>query len=158
MRRKMQTPEPPAPDTRGVHLWLVLWRAYDALRACAERNIAAQGLGFSDFAVLESLLHLGPLPVNTIGPKVRLTSGSISVAVDRLEARGLVERRGVPGDRRTRVVHLTRAGRTLAQRAFASHEAAMEEAAAALAPAERAHLLGLLRRLGLAAQAGRDPL
>jgi MarR family transcriptional regulator, 2-MHQ and catechol-resistance regulon repressor len=157
----MQSDHPAAPDTRGVHLWLVLWRAYDALRAHAERNIAAQGLGFSDFAVLESLLHLGPLPVNTIGPKVRLTSGSITVAVDRLAGRGLVVRRGDPEDRRTRVVHLTRVGRTLAQRAFASHEAAMEEAAAALPAPKRRQLLRLLKQLGHAAAAQlpeRDPL
>ena len=153
----MQRANRTAPDTRGVHLWLVLWRAYDALRCHAERNIAAQNLGFSDFAVLESLLHLGPLPVNTIGPKVRLTSGAITTAVDRLEDRGLVERRGDPADRRARVVHLTPAGRRLAERAFASHEAAMEDAAQALSGPERADLLRLLKKLGLSAIA-RDPL
>jgi len=47
----------------------------------------------SDFAVLEALLHKGPLPVNEIGKKVLLTSGSMTVAVDRLEQRRLVERR-----------------------------------------------------------------
>ena len=41
----------------------------------------------SDFAVLEALLHKGPLPINEIGKKVLLTSGSITVAVDRLESK-----------------------------------------------------------------------
>jgi DNA-binding MarR family transcriptional regulator len=54
----------------------------------------------SDFAVLEALLHKGPLPVNEIGKKVLLTSGSITVAVDRLETKGLVERRASGADRR----------------------------------------------------------
>src|SRR3954453_23123120 len=57
----------------GIHLWLVLWKAYDSLRKQAEQSIAAMGLNWSDFAVLEVLLHKGPLPVNTIGVKVMLT-------------------------------------------------------------------------------------
>jgi MarR family transcriptional regulator, 2-MHQ and catechol-resistance regulon repressor len=138
----------------GVHLWLVLWKAFDALQAYALRNVACLGLGITDFAVLEAILHKGPLPVNTIGAKVRLTSGSISVAVDRLEAKGLVERRGDPEDRRTRVVHLTEPGRKLIDRAFAAHAKAMEKvAAAALSPRERAHAVALLKKLGTAAEA-----
>jgi MarR family transcriptional regulator, 2-MHQ and catechol-resistance regulon repressor len=74
-------------DTSGVHLWLVLVKAFRALAVHAEESLnrSRTGLGGSDFRVLEGLLHKGPLPVNTIGPKVWLTPGSISVAVDRLE-------------------------------------------------------------------------
>jgi MarR family len=50
--------------------------------------------------VLEALLHKGPLPVNTIGPKVHRTPGSISVAVDRLLEKGLVSRAESSEDRR----------------------------------------------------------
>src|SRR5215831_6214526 len=66
--------------SEGVHLWLVLLKAYAALKAHAECHIRSLGIGFSDFAVLEALLHKGPLPVNTIGSMVRLTSGSITAA------------------------------------------------------------------------------
>jgi len=74
-------------DTSGVDVWLVLMKAYHALAARVEEslNLSETGLGDSDFRVLEALLSKGPLPVNTIGPKVWLTPGSISVAVDRLE-------------------------------------------------------------------------
>jgi len=41
------------------------------------------GLGPSDFEALEVLIHKGPLPVNALGQKIRFTSGSISVAIDR---------------------------------------------------------------------------
>ena len=62
-------------DTSGVHVWLVLWKAFRALADQAEvsLNLSRTGLGESDFRVLEVLLHKGPLPVNTIGPKVWLT-------------------------------------------------------------------------------------
>jgi len=136
-------------DTSGVHLWLVLWRAYDAVRQSAEEHIASLGICLSDFAVLELLLHKGPTPVNRIGARVRLTSGSITTAVDRLERRGLVERRNDPGDRRSRIVHLTDAGRRMIACAFADHEKAMEEAASGLNAAERGQLIDLLKKLGL---------
>jgi MarR family 2-MHQ and catechol resistance regulon transcriptional repressor len=142
-------------QTSGIHLWLVLWKAYESLRRHAEKHIASLPLGMSEFAILEGLLHKGPLPVNTIGAKVRLTSGSASVAIDRLEKKGLVERRNHPRDRRTRVVHLTAQGRKLIQSAFADHTAAMEQAAAGLSRRERAELLQLLKKLGFSAEKNR---
>ena len=77
----------------GVHVFLVLWKALRAAQAYAEKSILELEMCGSDFAVLEALLHKGPLPVNEIGKKVLLTSGSITVAVDRLETKRLVERR-----------------------------------------------------------------
>src|SRR5947209_2932335 len=97
----------------GIHLWLVLMKAHASLRSHAECHVRSLGIGFSDLAVLEVLLHKGPLPVNTIGDLVRLTSGSITVAVDRLEEKRLVERWSHATDRRARVVHLTAEGRSL---------------------------------------------
>jgi MarR family 2-MHQ and catechol resistance regulon transcriptional repressor len=135
-------------DTSGLHLWLILWKAYESLRAHADRQVQESGLGFSDFAVLEVLLHKGPTPVNAIGQRVYLTSGSITAAVDRLEAKGLVQRCNQPTDRRTRVVHLTDAGRKLAECAFSGHNQAMERATAGLSPEERAQAAELLKKLG----------
>jgi MarR family 2-MHQ and catechol resistance regulon transcriptional repressor len=140
-------------ETSAAHLWLILWRAHDALREHAERHIESLGLCFSDFGALEYLFHKGPAPVNAIGDKIRLTSGSITAAVDRLERKGLVERRNDPADRRARVVHLTAAGRKVISCAFANHEAAMERAVGGLSAAERKRAAALLKKLGLAAQA-----
>ena len=139
-------------ETSGTRLWLILWKAHDTLMEHAMRHIRSLGVGYSDFGVLEVLLHKGPTPVNAIGRKVRLTSGSITAAVDRLEKKGLVERCGHPGDRRARVVHLTATGRNLAETAFAAHEAAMERATSGLSPAERGEATELLKKLGISAQ------
>jgi MarR family 2-MHQ and catechol resistance regulon transcriptional repressor len=135
-------------DTSGLHVWLVLWKAYESVRAHADRQIRASGIGYSDFAVLEVLLHKGPTPVNTIGQKVHLTSGSITAAVDRLVAKGLVTRCNQPEDRRTRMVHLTDAGRRLVEGAFREHQAAMERVTGGLNKAERAQAIELLKKLG----------
>jgi MarR family transcriptional regulator, 2-MHQ and catechol-resistance regulon repressor len=138
--------------TTGVHLWLILWKAYSVLHCHAVRDIRRLSLGFSDFAVLELLLHKGPTPVNTIGSKLRLASGSITAAVDRLERKQLVERRGNPDDRRARVVHLTETGSQLISCAFAAHAKAMEQAVDGLTPEEREQAVALLRKLGRRAQ------
>ena len=148
-----------AEEQSGVHLWLVLWKASSAVEAYAERSIEGLEMCGSDFAVLEALLHKGALPVGEIGRKVLLTSGSITVAVDRLEAKGLVERRASADDRRTRIVHLTREGRRLITRAYAGHAADMERLASrSLTQAERQALVRLLKKIGYeaASAAGRE--
>jgi MarR family 2-MHQ and catechol resistance regulon transcriptional repressor len=135
-------------DSSGVHLWLVFMKAFQALVPHAAGSIKRTKLGDSDFRVLEALLHKGPLPVNTIGPKVWLTPGSISVAVDRLVKKGLVARRERPSDRRVRQVELTAKGRALITRGFRQHAAAMENVACALSKKERLILQQLLKKLG----------
>jgi MarR family transcriptional regulator, 2-MHQ and catechol-resistance regulon repressor len=133
----------------GVHVFLVLWKAASAVQAYAEKSISELEMCGSDFAVLEALLHKGPLPINEIGKKVLLTSGSITVAVDRLETKKLVERRAHGTDRRARIVHLTKAGRKLITRVYADHAADMERLAfASLTRAERKMLISLLKKIG----------
>ncbi len=135
-------------DTSGVHVWLVLWKASRAVEAHAMRHVASLDMGLSDFGVLEALLHKGPLPIKDLGVKVLLTSGSITTAVDRLEAKGLVERLSDKQDRRSRIVRLTAAGRKVIKKAFAEHKVAMELAVSGLDLNDRTHLIELLRRLG----------
>lgn len=138
----------------GVHVFLVLWKAARAVEAYAEKSISELEMCGSDFAVLEALLHKGPLPVNEIGKKVLLTSGSITVAVDRLETKRLVERRAHGTDRRARIVHLTKAGRKLITRVYADHAADMERlASASLTRTERKTLISLLKKIGYEAAA-----
>src|SRR5438552_9162130 len=110
MRRKRTTA---GKDSTGVHIWLVFMKTFQALFPHAEESIKRTELGDSDFRVLEALLHKGPLPVNTIGPKVWLTPGPISVAVDRLVTQGLVSRKDHPDDRRVRRVDMTPHGRAM---------------------------------------------
>src|SRR5947207_2578159 len=138
-------------DVSGTHLWLVLMKAHRTLQRSATRSIEASDICLSDFAVMEMLLHKGPQPVNEIGRRIELTSGAITTAVDRLEARGLVTREPHPTDRRARIVRLTAAGDRQAARVFAAHKAAMDLAAEGLSKTERATLLGLLKKLGTSA-------
>lgn len=136
----------------GARLWTVLWRAVRAVERFDRASIEATGLGLSDFAVLEMLLHKGPLPVNAIGRKVLLTSGSITTAVDRLEGRRLVRRRASPDDGRVTLVELTAPGRELIQRAFQEHARRLDRLVEILPPPSRTELYHLARTLGLHAE------
>jgi MarR family transcriptional regulator, 2-MHQ and catechol-resistance regulon repressor len=135
-------------DTSGAHLWLILMKAHRALAQVDARSIAASRLGLSDFAVLEILLHKGPLPVNTIGRQVMLTSGSITTAVDRLEEKRLVRRQACPNDRRVTFVALTTTGRTLIRRIFKVHADRLETVFEPFSQSDRSTLASLLKKLG----------
>jgi MarR family transcriptional regulator, 2-MHQ and catechol-resistance regulon repressor len=134
--------------TDATHVFLVLWKAYRAMLAKADESKKNVGLGDSDFRVLEALLHKGPLPVNVIGDKVELTTGSATTAIDRMEAKWLVVRKNHPEDRRVRLVELTAKGRRLIEKAYAQHEIDMEKAMRTLTREERSQLVALLKRLG----------
>ena len=135
----------------GVHAWLVLWKATHAIQEIAGKNIKKLGVCTSDFGVLEVLLHKGPQAVNEIGKRVLLTSGSMTAAIDRLQRKGLVTRKGHAADHRTWMVHLTAAGRRWIESAFAEHARQMESAFASLNGEEREVLVALLKKLGKSA-------
>ena len=135
-----------------VHAWLVMMKAMQAITRYLLLDLEKSHLGISDFAVLEALLHKGPLPVNVIGPKVNLTPGSISVAVDRLLAKGLVTRVESPQDRRVRIVALTPRGKSLITPIFRQHVATMEKVFAGLSPDQLRQLETHLKHIGLQAE------
>ena len=135
------------------HAWLVMMKAMRALTRYAAAGIAETGLGLSDFGVLEVLLNKGPLPVNTIGPIVDLTPGSISIAVDRLFAKGLVTRVESTEDRRVRIIALTPRGKGLIVPAFKKHSAQMKRVLSELSAKELRSLEVALKKLGKRAAA-----
>src|SRR3984893_10723937 len=135
--------------TQGTdHVWIVMMKAMRALARYAAAGIEETGLGLSDFGVLEILLHKGPLPVNTIGEIVDLTPGSISIAVDRLVAKGLVSRVESAEDRRVRIADFTPRGKDLIASAFRKHSGQMKRVFSELSPDELRGLEVALKKVG----------
>ena len=132
-------------------LWLVIAKSYRVLSLLAEQSIANTGLCLTDFAALEALLHKGPLTITQIQEKVRLASGSMTAAVDRLEKLGLVVRKSSPSDRRARVLELTPKGKRLAASSFEKHAKDLEALMSRLTQKEMERLYGSLKKLGLLA-------
>src|SRR5207302_266997 len=140
------------------HVWIVMMKAMRALTRYAAAGIEETGLGLSDFGVLEVLLHKGPLPVNTIGPIVDLTPGSISIAVDRLVAKGLVSRVESAEDRRVRTVALTPRGKDLIVSAFRKHSRQMKRVFSELSSEELRCLEAAIMKVGKRAAAQTDEI
>ena len=140
------------PDrARALKLWVVLARAHAAVVAHVEAQVARHGLTVAEFGVLEALYHKGPLLLGDVQRKILVSSGGVTFLVDRLTAKGLVERQPCAEDRRARYAALTREGERLIRRVFPEHAAMLEEALAGLTAEEQEEATALLRRLGLAA-------
>ena len=135
------------------YLWILLFRAFRAVESADRASI--QRLGFdsiSDFAVLEVLFTQGKQPVNAIGKKVMLTSGSITTAIDRLQRKAWVERSQDSHDRRIFWVELTEAGRKRIESSLDEHLSDLHEIFHILEPAESIALATLLKKIGKHAQ------
>jgi MarR family 2-MHQ and catechol resistance regulon transcriptional repressor len=133
--------------TEATHVFQALWKTYRALLTKADDSKRRLGLGDSDFRVLEALFNDGTLPVNVIGERVDLTTGSITTAINRLETRWLVVRKLHPQDRRLRMIELTAKGRRLIERACVQHALDLELLVRGLSSEERSLLIDLLGRL-----------
>lgn len=133
----------------GPHLFLLLWKASHAVNAYSHKSIHAAGLSsLSDFAILELLLHKGPHSVNLIGEKILLTSGSITTAVQRLEARGFVSRERSKQDARVVWVHLTDLGRQLIEPGFEAYATDLNDLFEVLDESERIQFASLMAKIG----------
>lgn len=114
------------------------------------RVFAKHGLEHWEYDVLATLRRSGAPYELTVGEMLEsmmLASGTISHRIDRLEGRGLVERRPDPKDGRVVRVRLTRAGKALQERALVDHADNEERLLSGLQSREREQLAALLRRL-----------
>ncbi len=127
---------------------MVLWKAAKAVEKVDKASITQTGLGLSDFAIMEALLHKGSLPINQIGEKVLLTSGSMTAAINRLEKVGLVKRLQDLSDGRFFYVHLTKSGRKIIREAYRNHRLNLEKITEILTNEERKELVRLLKKIG----------
>jgi len=140
----------------AIHTWLVMLKASQAIHHLAFPPVLKEGLGDSDFRVLDVLLHKGPMSVNALGPKVDLNPGSVSVAVDRLYKKGLVSRVESESDRRVRTVSLTEKGRRVFVPIFRQHAALIQRAFQDVSPEEQRQMEEVLKRIGRRAEELRE--
>ena len=140
--------DPAAADSIG--LWLRLARAYTTVERLSAADIARYGLTAAEFGTLDILAHKGPLLLGEIQRHLFVSSGGITFLVDKLAAKGLVERRDCPGDRRARYAALTEEGERFVARIFPEHARYMRDTLARgrLTAQEREELGRLLRKLG----------
>lgn len=141
-----------AREVRGLNAFIKLNRAVDSLTASLNQGLADQGITPAQLAVLEALLHLGPLSAGELGRALLRSNPNVSLVLDNLERDQLVRRERSDQDRRVVRVSLTPQGRRLIQRVFPAHASRIADLMGALTADEQEQLARLCKKLGLAAQ------
>ncbi|MEW9503137.1 MarR family winged helix-turn-helix transcriptional regulator [Jeotgalibacillus marinus] len=134
---------------QSLKLFIVLSRAYKSIIEVNNRFFQEQGLNPTEFGVLELLYHKGKQPLQKIGDKILLASGSITYVVDKLEKKGYIRRIESPDDRRVTYAETTEAGNVFMASIFPMHEQSLHETMAVLSSEEQQQAIGLLKKLGL---------
>ncbi|WHY79141.1 MarR family transcriptional regulator [Neobacillus sp. WH10] len=137
--------------TKSLKLFIVLSRAYKAINEHVNKVIQANGLNPTEFAVLELLYHKGDQPMQQIGGKILLASGSITYVVDKLEQKGMLQRLACPKDRRVTYAQITDEGKKFIQDIFPEHAKLIDTLMSSLTDQEKTEAINLLKKLGLPA-------
>ncbi|MEH7334823.1 MarR family transcriptional regulator [Neobacillus drentensis] len=135
----------------SLKLFIVLSRAYKAINEHVNKVIHANGLNPTEFAVLELLYHKGDQPMQQIGGKILLASGSITYVVDKLEQKGLLKRIACPKDRRVTYAQITDEGKKFIQDIFPEHAQQIDKLMSSLSGEEKLQAIELLKKLGIPA-------
>jgi MarR family 2-MHQ and catechol resistance regulon transcriptional repressor len=134
----------------SLKLFVVLSRAYKVVNEELNEWIYQNGLNPTEFGVLELLYHKGPQPLQQIGSKILLASGSITYVVDKLEKKGLVERVACPTDRRVTYAAITEKGKNVIDEVFPKHAENIHSLMSVLDDEEKETVIRLLKKIGLA--------
>lgn len=133
----------------ALSLWVKLARASDTLAMLTSKDIDRTGLTVSQFGIIETLGHLGPMKIGEMCSKKLTTGGNMTVVIDNLEKLGLVERSKDADDRRAYVVRLTPKGDLKFKEMFPSHAEVVEDLVwSALNENEINEMSILLKKLG----------
>ena len=133
-------------EPEACRAWQLLMKLYFVQRRHLPEWAAQFGLSHVQCHVLHLIEPGQPLPMNRLAEVLSCDASNVTGLVDRLEARGLVERRAAPGDRRVKVLALTAPGTRLRD-AMLRHMTGDPLPLSSLLPEERRALVKMLERL-----------
>ena len=134
-------------NRQAMRLYIALTRTYKAVLEKDQRNIRGYGLNASEFGVLELLYNKGPHPLQQIGGKILITSGTITYVIDKLVKKGLLTRRPCDMDRRIIYAELTEAGKQRMDEILPNHYKTLAESFSSLNSEEKEQAIGLLKKI-----------
>jgi MarR family transcriptional regulator, 2-MHQ and catechol-resistance regulon repressor len=137
---------------QSLKLFIVLSRAHRSINDVVNKYISKQGLNPTEFAVLELLYHKGDQPLQQIGGKILLASGSITYVVDKLEKKEYIIRVACKEDRRVTFASITEKGKEFIESIFPEHEKRIDDIMNALTEEEKETAIELMKKIGLNAK------
>ncbi|RWR13613.1 MarR family transcriptional regulator [Siminovitchia fortis] len=128
--------------------FVVLMKAAKSMQEKIKQDVSNYGVNLSEFTVLEALYHKGQMTVQQICSKVLIASGSMTYVIDKLEKKGMLERKACPEDRRVVHLMLTEAGKAFMEKVFPKHQQLIEDIFGDVSEKEKEMLIDLLKRIG----------
>ncbi|HEV2602469.1 MAG TPA: MarR family transcriptional regulator [Microvirga sp.] len=122
----MPSPAPrPVPEAAPdpLRVWFRFVRLHRRAAGAIAGELKAIGLSIPQFDLLSTLTENEGLSQQELAQRLYVTKGNVSGLLDRMVEAGLVERRPIPGDRRSNALHLTDLGRKLAHEGIAAQQA-----------------------------------
>lgn len=132
----------------ALNAYIKLWRASTVVEQETNRHLIEHGLTNTQFGVLETLYHLGPLHQRQIAEKILRSSSNLSLVIENLVRRQLVTRQRHDSDRRVLITKLTDQGEHLVESILPKHVEGITQAFSSLDPEELEQLSYLSRKLG----------
>jgi MarR family 2-MHQ and catechol resistance regulon transcriptional repressor len=132
----------------ALNTWIKLARSSDSVFKAIKPSMTTNGLTHSQFAVLESLWHIGPMSQTELGIKLLRTSGNIVKVIDNLEREQLVKRDIDKQDRRAYKIRLTQKGIDIIKSIFSNHVKVIVETFSILNNSEQTELSRICKKLG----------
>jgi MarR family transcriptional regulator, 2-MHQ and catechol-resistance regulon repressor len=133
-----------------VEVWRSAVGAWRRLDRNSEKNLASLGLALAELRILKALQERGSSPMNTFSAATMLSQPTITGIVDRLEARGLVERVRSSQDRREVLIAITPKGSRAYSKGIEMHRRFVERSLSGL---EAGEVEALVRIMGKIADA-----
>jgi len=132
----------------ALDTYIKLTRAVSSLEERFSRSGVFGNLTHTQFGVLEALYHLGPLCQGELSKKLLKSTGNMTLVLDNLEKRNLVQRRRESEDRRIITISLTPAGELLIRQIFPAVARAIAREINVLVLEEQEALQRLCYKLG----------
>jgi MarR family transcriptional regulator, 2-MHQ and catechol-resistance regulon repressor len=102
--------------------------AYQAFEHYSAPDLKAMGLTMTQFDVIATLGNQPPMACKELGEKTLVTKGTLTGVLERLEAKGILERKTNPEDARSQMIGLTEDGQLLFEKVFPAHLRHLEKA------------------------------
>lgn len=127
--------------------FLVLMQTSKQIQERIRAEVLNYNLNITEFAVLETLFLKGRQTIQQIGHSILISSGSMTYVIDKLEKKGLLNRKACPDDRRAIHVVLTDAGMDLMNKIMPKHQELIDNMFESLHHDEEESLVKLLRKV-----------
>lgn len=117
-------------------IWFRFLRMHQRGHSAMSNRLRKVGLSVAQFDLLSTLTEAEGITQRDLAERLYVTKGNVSGLVDRLVEAGLVDRKPIPGDRRSHALHLTPEGERVAREGMDIQRRFVDETIGQLAQAD----------------------